>query len=38
MSVPGVGPVTALQFVAIVDELSRFQSAHRVEAYLGTHT
>jgi transposase len=35
MSVPGVGPVTALQFVAIVDELSRFQSAHRVEAYLG---
>jgi transposase len=35
MSVPGVGPVTSLQFVAIIDELSRFQSAHRVEAYLG---
>ena len=35
MSVPGVGPITALQFVAVIDELARFDSAHRVEAYLG---
>jgi transposase len=35
MSVPGVGPVTALQFVAVVDDVSRFKSAHDLEAYLG---
>ncbi len=35
MTVPGVGPNTALRFMAIVDELSRFESAHKVEAYLG---
>jgi transposase len=35
MSVPGVGPVTALHFAAVVDDPQRFQSAHDLEAYLG---
>jgi transposase len=35
MTMPGVGPVTALRFVAAVDDRRRFASAHRVESYLG---
>jgi transposase len=35
MTVPGVGPVTALRFVAAVDDNTRFKSAHAVESYLG---
>ena len=35
MSVPGVGPVTAVRFVAALDEVGRFESAHKVQAYLG---
>jgi transposase len=35
MTVPGVGPVTALRFVAAVDEPGRFPNGHRVESYLG---
>jgi transposase len=35
MSVPGIGPVTALHYVAVIDEVARFQSAHDVQAYLG---
>lgn len=35
MTVPGVGPVTAVRFVAALDELGRFPSAHHVESYLG---
>jgi transposase len=35
MTVPGVGPVTALRFVAALDEIGRFPNAHKVEAYLG---
>jgi transposase len=35
MSVPGVGPVTAVRFVAALDDCARFPSAHAVEAYLG---
>ena len=35
MTVPGIGPVTALRFVAAIDEPSRFASAHRVQSYLG---
>jgi len=35
MTVPGVGPVTAVRFVAAVDRIDRFQNAHKVEAYLG---
>jgi len=35
MTVPGVGPSTALRFVAALDVVTRFASAHKVEAYLG---
>ena len=35
MSVPGVGPVTALRFAAAVDDVSRFPNAHAVESYVG---
>ena len=35
MTVPGVGAVTAVRFVAAVDELGRFESAHQLESYLG---
>lgn len=34
-SVPGVGPVTALSFVATVDRVERFHGPHQVAAYLG---
>lgn len=32
---PGVGPVTASAFVATIDDITRFRSAHELEAYLG---
>jgi transposase len=35
MTVPGIGPVTAIRFVAAVDQVGRFSSAHQVESYLG---
>jgi transposase len=35
MTVPGIGPVTALRFVAAVDRVDRFKSAHQVESYIG---
>lgn len=35
MTVPGVGPVTALRFIAAVDEVDRFADAHRLESYFG---
>jgi transposase len=35
MTVPGVGPATALRFVAALDEVSRFPGPHAVESYLG---
>ena len=35
MTVPGIGPVTAVRFVATIDEPGRFASAHRVQSYLG---
>ena len=35
MSVPGVGPVTALAFVATIDDPTRFRSSRTVGAYLG---
>jgi transposase len=35
MTVPGVGPSTAVRFVAALDEISRFNGAHAVESYLG---
>lgn len=34
-SVPQVGPVTALAFVAALDDVRRFRNAHQVESYLG---
>jgi transposase len=33
--VPGIGPVTAAAFVAALDDVTRFQGAHQVQAYLG---
>ena len=35
MTVPGVGPVTAGTFVAVVDTVERFSTARQVRAYLG---
>ena len=35
MTVPGVGPVTSVRFVATLDEVGRFASAHELESYLG---
>ncbi len=35
MTVPAVGSLTALRFVAALDDVSRFKSAHQVESYLG---
>jgi len=35
MTVPGIGSSTAVRFVAAIDDVSRFESAHKVEAYLG---
>jgi transposase len=35
MTAPGVGPTTAMRFVAAVDDVKRFPTAHRLEAYLG---
>jgi transposase len=35
MSVPGVGPVTALRFVAAVCEIERFDHSHSLQSYFG---
>ena len=35
MTVPGVGPLTAMRFVATLDDVTRFQAAHDVQSYLG---
>jgi transposase len=35
MTVPGIGPLTAVRFVAAIDDVSRFANAHQVESYLG---
>jgi transposase len=35
MTVPGIGPVTAVRFLAAIDDPSRFSSAHRVQSYIG---
>lgn len=35
MTIPGVGPLTSLCFVAIVEKHERFASAHQLESYLG---
>lgn len=35
MTAPAIGPVTASAFVATIDTIERFPSAHQLEAYLG---
>ena len=35
MTAPGVGQTTAVRFAAAVDDVKRFPSAHKLEAYLG---
>jgi transposase len=35
MSVPGIGPVTSLRFVAALDDVARFSTSHAVQSYLG---
>jgi transposase len=35
MTMPQIGPVTAVSFVATLDDAGRFRGAHQVEAYLG---
>jgi transposase len=35
MSVPGVGPVTAVRYLAALDEANRFRNAHAVQSYVG---
>ena len=35
MTVPGIGPVTAVRFVAALDDVTRFRTAHAVQSYLG---
>ena len=35
MTVPGVGPVTAIRFTAALDDVTRFPNAHSVQSYLG---
>lgn len=35
MSVPGVGPVTAVAFQAILEDASRFKNGHKAAAYVG---
>jgi transposase len=35
LTVPEIGALTALSFVATLDEVGRFRGAHQVEAYLG---
>ncbi len=35
MTVPGVGPITALAFAAAIDDPSRFKKSRDVGAYLG---
>lgn len=35
MTVPGVGPVTAVRFLAAIDDMTRFRNAHAVQSYIG---
>ena len=35
MTVPGVGPLTAMLFVAVIDQVERVDEPHRLESYLG---
>jgi transposase len=35
MTIPGIGPVCAMSFLAIIDDVSRFKDAHALQSYLG---
>jgi transposase len=35
MTIPGVGPITALTFIAAVDRIERFEQAHHLQSYVG---
>lgn len=35
MTIPGVGPVTAIRFLAAIDDVTRFRSAHALQSYIG---
>lgn len=35
MTVPGIGPVTAVRFIAAIDDRTRFTGAHAVASYVG---
>jgi len=35
MTVPGVGPVTAIRFVSAIDQVERFGDVHSLQSYLG---
>jgi transposase len=35
MTVPGVGPVTAVRYAAALDNVNRFDNAHALQSYLG---
>jgi len=35
MSAPGVGPTTAMRYMAAIDHVHRFPNAHRLQSYLG---
>ncbi len=35
MTIPGIGPVTSVSFVAALDDVSRFAHAYRVQSYVG---
>jgi transposase len=35
MTVPGVGPVTAIRFLAAIDDVGRFSDAHAMQSYIG---
>ena len=35
MTIPGIGPLTAVTFVAVIDDITRFAHAYRVASYLG---
>jgi transposase len=35
MSIPGVGPVAAIRFIAALDQVKRFPSSHSVQSYIG---
>jgi len=35
MTAPGAGPVTAVRFLAALDDVTRFRTAHQLQSYLG---